>query len=144
MPRSKQTPISTGTREALILAGERLFAEHGINGVSLRQINADAGQKNSSAAHYHFGSKQALIKAIHGYRLERVNRRRHARLEKLHKEGDEGNVRAIVETIVHPIVEEIHENRGRLILYSLSRANRRAPYNRRIRSLVPEHRQRPE
>jgi DNA-binding transcriptional regulator YbjK len=44
LPRSKQTPVSTGTREALILAGERLFAEHGINGVSLRQINTDAGQ----------------------------------------------------------------------------------------------------
>ena len=112
MPRSKQTAISTGTREALILAGERLFAEHGINGVSLRQINADAGQKNSSAAHYHFGSKQALIKAIHSYRLEHVNQRRHARLKKLHEEGNESNVRAIVETIVHPIVEEIHETEG--------------------------------
>lgn len=112
MPRSKQTPVSTGTREALILAGERLFAEHGINGVSLRQINAHAGQKNSSAAHYHFGSKQALIKAIHSYRLERVNQRRHARLKKLHEKGKESDVRAIVETIVHPIVEEIHETDG--------------------------------
>lgn len=112
MPRSKQTPISSNTREALILAGERLFAEHGINGVSLRQINADAGQKNSSAAHYHFGSKQALILAIHGYRLERVNRRRHERLKKLHADGKDRDVRAIVETIVHPIVEEIHETEG--------------------------------
>ena len=112
MPRSKQTPVSTGTRDALILAGERLFAEHGINGVSLRQINTDAGQKNSSAAHYHFGSKQALIMAIHSYRLERVNNRRQARLEKLHADGKESDVRAIVEAIVHPIVEEIHETEG--------------------------------
>ena len=112
MPRSKQTPVSTGTREALILAGERLFAEHGINGVSLRQINAAAGQKNSSAAHYHFGSKQSLIKAIHSYRLERVNQRRHERLNKLHEDGKDGDVRAIIETIVHPIVEEIHETEG--------------------------------
>lgn len=112
LPRSKQTPVSTGTREALILAGERLFAEHGINGVSLRQINTDAGQKNSSAAHYHFGSKQALIKAIHSYRLESVNQRRHAWLEKLHVGGKQGDIRAIVETIVHPIVEEIHETEG--------------------------------
>jgi AcrR family transcriptional regulator len=112
MPRSKRTSVSTGTREALILAGERLFAEHGINGVSLRQINTGAGQKNSSAAHYHFGSKEALIKAIHSYRLERVNHRRHAWLEKLHADGKQDDVRAIVETIVHPIVEEIHETPG--------------------------------
>ena len=112
MARSKQTPVSTSTREALILAGERLFAEHGINGVSLRQINADAGQKNSSAAHYHFGSKEALIKAIHRYRISRVNQRRHEMLDKLREEGRQTDVRAIVETIVHPIVEEIHETEG--------------------------------
>ena len=112
MPRSKKTPVSTGTREALILAGERLFAEHGIDGVSLRQINAGAGQKNSSAAHYHFGSKDALIKAIHGYRVEHVNHRRHKWLEKLHADDKQEDVRAIVETIVHPVVEEIHETQG--------------------------------
>jgi AcrR family transcriptional regulator len=112
MPRSKETAVSSSTREALILAGERLFAEHGINGVSLRQINADAGQKNSSAAHYHFGSKQALIKAIHSYRLERVNRRRRLRLKSLHEAGEHGDVRALVETIVYPIIEEIHETEG--------------------------------
>jgi len=112
MPRGKQTAISTETREALILAGERLFAEHGIDAVSLRQINTGAGQRNSSAAHYHFGSKEALIKAIHSYRLERVNHRRCARLETLKAASNENDVRSVVETIVYPIVEEIHETDG--------------------------------
>ena len=63
--RSKSTPTSDRTREQLILAGERLFALSGLDSVSLRQINSAAGQRNSSAAHYHFGSKEALVQAIH-------------------------------------------------------------------------------
>jgi AcrR family transcriptional regulator len=112
MPKSKQTSVSSGTREALILAGERLFAENGINGISLRQINTAAGQKNSSAAHYHFGSKDALVAAIHSYRIEHVNERRNALLETLMSSGDRNSTREVVETIVYPIVEEIHETHG--------------------------------
>ena len=48
--RTKLTPTSTRTREQLILAAERLFARDGLDNVSLRQINAEAGQRNSSAS----------------------------------------------------------------------------------------------
>ena len=109
---SGKTTASERTREALILAGERLFGEQGIDGVSLRQINTAAGQKNSSAAHYHFGSKDALLQAVFEYRLSRVNTRRMKMLEQLSADGREKDVRAIVETIVYPIVEEIHESEG--------------------------------
>ncbi|MAF83215.1 MAG: TetR family transcriptional regulator, partial [Chromatiales bacterium] len=81
MTKSKQTASSSGTREALLLAGERLIAENGIDAVSLRQINTAAGQRNSSAAHYHFGSKEALVRAIFEYRMERVNSNRQSRLK---------------------------------------------------------------
>ena len=66
MPESQRkiTPREH-TRQQLILAAEKLFAESGIDSVSLRQINLEAGQKNSSAAHYHFGSKDALILSIY-------------------------------------------------------------------------------
>ena len=52
------------TRARLLRAGERLFAEHGIHQVRLREINALAGQRNSSALHYHFGSREGLVEAI--------------------------------------------------------------------------------
>ncbi len=55
---------SISTRRQLILAAMRLMAENGIDGVSLRSVNAAAGARNSSAAHYHFGSKLGLIEAI--------------------------------------------------------------------------------
>jgi len=107
-----RTTASARTRRALILAGEQLFGERGIDGVSLRQINAAAGQKNSSAAHYHFGSREALLQAVYDYRMERVNRRRLEMLDGLKADGREHEIRAIVETIVYPIVEEIHQSEG--------------------------------
>jgi len=56
----------------IVLAAERLFAFHGIDGVSLRQISAEAGSSNNSAVHYHFGSKEGLIAAIFHHRLPQL------------------------------------------------------------------------
>jgi AcrR family transcriptional regulator len=55
---------SDSTRRQLVLAAMKLMADKGIDGVSLRSVNAAAGARNSSAAHYHFGSKLGLIEAI--------------------------------------------------------------------------------
>jgi AcrR family transcriptional regulator len=110
-PRSKLTPTSERTREQLILAGERLFAQSGLDNVSLRQINSAAGQRNSSAAHYHFGSKDALIKAIHEYRGERINERRLAMLARMSAQEKE-QVRPLIKALVYPIVAEIEEAEG--------------------------------
>lgn len=52
----------------LLKAGEKLFGEHGIDAVSLRQIVASAGLKNSYSIQHHFGSKEGLVQAIYDYR----------------------------------------------------------------------------
>jgi AcrR family transcriptional regulator len=58
------------TRLALVRAAEQLFAQQGVDRVSLREIAIAAGQRNVSAATYHFGSKRELIEAL----LERHSR----------------------------------------------------------------------
>lgn len=63
------------TREAILAAAERLFAEHGISGVSNRQIGQEAGQGNNTAVTYHFGSREGLVRAIvrrHTDRIEEI------------------------------------------------------------------------
>ncbi len=110
--RTKLTPTSTRTREQLILAGERLFAEQGIDNVSLRQINAEAGQRNSSASHYHFGSKESLVTAISEYRFEHLNERRNAMLAALPPTEEPRSVRTLIEMLVYPIVGEIENSEG--------------------------------
>jgi AcrR family transcriptional regulator len=51
------------TRQRILDAAQKLFSEHGSNGVSLRAITAEAGA-NSAAANYHFGSKMGLLEAV--------------------------------------------------------------------------------
>lgn len=94
------------TRDELVLAAERLFAVHGVDGVSLRRISATTGQRNVAAAQYHFGDKQALIQAIYDFRLAHVDARRRALLEQVRAEGRTGDVRALVEVLVLPLAEQ--------------------------------------
>jgi AcrR family transcriptional regulator len=68
--------IAPSTKEQIVLAAERLFAEHGIDGVSLRQIAQQAQNGNNSAVQYHFGSKDRLVEAVFEYRLPRMRERR--------------------------------------------------------------------
>jgi AcrR family transcriptional regulator len=52
------------TRAAIMATAERLFAERGIAAVSNRQISDAAGQGNTAAVGYHFGTRTDLIRAI--------------------------------------------------------------------------------
>jgi AcrR family transcriptional regulator len=55
---------ATATREKLLDAAARLFAERGIAAVSLTEINTAAGQRNSSALQYHFRSRDGLLEQL--------------------------------------------------------------------------------
>jgi len=110
--QAKPENSDQNTRSQLIAAAERLFAESGIDAVSLRQINLAAGQKNSSAAHYHFGSKQSLIAAIYEHRMQSVNARREQALDQIVAAGQQGNIRSLIEAFVYPIVEETDTTEG--------------------------------
>ena len=65
----------TDTRSRLLDVAERLFMEKGFEGTSVRQITGEAGV-NLASANYHFGSKEALLKAVFTRRLEWLNRER--------------------------------------------------------------------
>lgn len=58
--------ISEDTKKALIHAAGELFAERGLELVSVRQITERAGVK-VSAISYHFGGKEGLIRAVEKY-----------------------------------------------------------------------------
>jgi AcrR family transcriptional regulator len=95
------------TRRQIILAAERLFAERGLAGVSLREINVAAGQRNTSAAHYHFGSKEALVDAIFEFRRSEIGRRREEILDTLHREGKATELRALTRALIEPLGREL-------------------------------------
>lgn len=61
LPRGER---AAATRELMLAAAERLFAEHGLLAVSNRQVGEAAGQGNNAAVGYHFGTKADLVRAI--------------------------------------------------------------------------------
>lgn len=61
--------VATDTRTRILYAAERLFADRGVDHVSLREIGERAGQRNNSAVQYHFGTKGNLIQALYDLRL---------------------------------------------------------------------------
>ncbi len=109
---AQKSTLRQETHERIILSAERLFSKHGIDAVSMRQINVAAGQRNSSAAHYHFGSKEALITVTFHYRMERINHRRLQKLDEISKAGQVDNVRVLVQAMIVPILEEMEQSKG--------------------------------
>ena len=93
------------TRERLLLTAERLFGQRGVNGVSLREIVRAAGQRNASALHYHFGSREGLIEAIFDKRMRAIEKRRMEMLDRIEAERRTDDLRAIAEAIVWPLAE---------------------------------------
>jgi len=93
------------TREHIICVAEKLFAEEGIDQISLRQITQAAGQKNASAIHYHFGSKDALVDAIYDLRMGAINRRRAEMFADLKSQGKTRDLYNLVDAVVQPLAE---------------------------------------
>ena len=93
----------------ILEVAERLFAERGVNGVSLREIGVAANQRNTGAARYHFGSKEGLLDAIWRHRMEPVNGRREAMLAALDADGRGGDLRGLTEAFVYPLSEQLGE-----------------------------------
>ncbi len=93
------------TRERLLLTAERLMGERGINGVSLREITRKAGQKNASALHYHFGSRDGLIEAIFEKRMRVIDINRMKLLDEMEREGRLNDVRCVAEAVTRPPAE---------------------------------------
>lgn len=97
------------TRLALIYAAERLFAEQGLQRTSLRQINLEAGQRNESAIHYHFGSREAVILAILELRTRPVNEVRLQMLSAARTRAGDAPLSsyALAEVMVLPLAQSI-------------------------------------
>lgn len=98
------TTATRDTKSAIMDVAEALMAEHGIGGVSLRAIMAEAGV-NSAALHYHFGSRDGLIAAILGRGGKGINLRRRELLEEIESRGAPPCVDDVIDVIVDPMTE---------------------------------------
>jgi AcrR family transcriptional regulator len=129
-PGRNATTMEPGrnTRQQLIEVAERLFAERGIDAVSISELLQAAGQRNKNAVQYHFGDREGLVLAIAEHRSTALNARR-AELLAGAEERDTADVRALCATLVLPLAELLDDEHnhflGFLARYHLDRSRRR-------------------
>ncbi len=92
------------TRELILAAAERLFAEHGVAAVSNRQVSEAAGQANNFAVGYHFGTKTDLVLAIVRRHAAVIEQRR---AELLAKTRGSTDLRDWTSCLVRPQIEHL-------------------------------------
>jgi len=98
---------ATATREQILDAATRLFAERGIHNVSVRELHEAAGQRNASALQYHFGSREGVLRAILARHQEPIDTGRAAWLERA------TDLRGYAEALIEPLAEALHTPSGR-------------------------------
>jgi AcrR family transcriptional regulator len=90
------------TRRQMVDAAEALFAEHGVDNVTMLDIARAAGQKNRNAPQYHFGDKAGLINAVLDKHSDLISIRRKAMMDALADKGSP-TLRELVEAYVLPV-----------------------------------------
>jgi len=100
--QNKQSDTST-TAERLLNTAERLFAEHGYDGVGMRALADEAGV-NLGATTYHYGSKQKLYieTVMRRFRPIGEERIRLLRLAEKEAQGKPVPVETIVDCMLRP------------------------------------------
>jgi AcrR family transcriptional regulator len=99
------------TRTRLITTAELLFAERGVDGVSLNEINRGAGQRNASALQYHFSDRAGLLKAVIDKHGPDVDARRDVLLQQYRDFGAE-DMRALAAALVLPLAAKLSDPDG--------------------------------
>lgn len=95
------------TKQNLILSALALFARQGVDAVSMRTINSDAGARNASAVHYHFGNKLGIIEAVIAFIKEELDRHRLPMLEALETRlvaGETPSCREVMWAVFRPYI----------------------------------------
>ncbi|MFP6654088.1 MAG: TetR/AcrR family transcriptional regulator [Myxococcota bacterium] len=99
--------IDRQTADKLLVAAEEAFAKSGIDRVSVRQINHLAGQRNTSAVRYHFGSKEGLLEALIEQRMGEVEEERASALEVLDATSSPMSVEDLIRVLVEPLASRV-------------------------------------
>ncbi|MEM6753946.1 MAG: TetR/AcrR family transcriptional regulator, partial [Cyanobacteria bacterium P01_C01_bin.38] len=102
----KNTVTTTDTKEQIINVAERLFAEKGFAGTSLRNVIREAGV-NIAAVHYHFGSKEELFVAVVRRSAQQILTSQFEQLDKYEKLDEPPSLEKILEAFYGPPLRTI-------------------------------------
>jgi AcrR family transcriptional regulator len=98
------------TRRRILTVAERLFAQRGLDAVSVRDIT-EAARANTAAIHYHFGSKRKLVVAILERRAGELAERRAVLLDKIESDS-KPELRDVIEAMVLPSADMVADKKA--------------------------------
>jgi len=101
------------TKSQIKAAAQMLFARHGVDAVTVQQIVTAAGQRNNAALHYHFGSKEELIRQMVVDGASVLDERRQGMLRELEARGGPKTIREVMLVLVMPVIELGEDERWR-------------------------------
>jgi AcrR family transcriptional regulator len=124
MPRD-----ASETRRKLLDAAALAFAEDGVRNASMVDITRRAGQRNSGALHYHFGSREGVLCAVLAEHVDFLATRE-GELLAVARERPDDDLRSAVEAVVRPAAELAESGwRGRCFLLILADVVEEDPAN---------------
>ncbi len=100
-----------GTRDRILRTAERLFAERGFNGVSVRELAA-AAQVNIASIGYHFDNKEGLLSEVYRRHCEPMIEERLRGLEAASRLRGKARVMAIIEAFIRPALQQVEVEEG--------------------------------
>ena len=101
-----------GVRERLLDAAEELFAEHGFEGTSIRELAGRAGC-NIASVNYYFGSKDNLYVEVWRRQLLHMRNMRVASVDKSMSEGgDNPGLEALLRSFAYAFIGPLVEKQG--------------------------------
>lgn len=100
--KSGQQARSLNTQTALMEAAEKLAAQNGLAGISIKDIVRQARQKNESALQYHFKNLRGLIHAINEKRSLQIHEKRAELLEALMSHDESPDVADLCRLMIMP------------------------------------------
>ena len=98
-------------RDRLLDVAEELFAEHGFDGTSVREL-AGAAECNIAAVNYYFGGKEKLYEEVFRRHLSEMRDIRVASIERVMRDSDGGPeleevLRAFAEAFTEPLADRV-------------------------------------
>jgi AcrR family transcriptional regulator len=103
-------------KQALLDAAAVLMDERGVDNVTIQDISQASGHRNRSAVRYHFGSRDAVVRAVVMRTMDAIDAERNVLLDHLETTGAPLTPRSAIEVIIAPLARQLRTPEGRRYL----------------------------